>query len=463
MLRLPIHEDARGWFKEAWQRRTMTALGLPDFGPVQHNISYNTARGVTRGIHAEPWDKLVGAVTGRVLGAWVDLREGATFGTTVTVEVDRAVAVFVPRGVGNAFQTLEDGTAYSYLVSEHWRPDAAYLGVDLADPDLGIDWPIPPAQAVISDKDRTQPRLAEVTPISRRTPLVLGAAGRLGRALVAALPGATALTRADLDITDEAALAAYDWSQHDVVVNAAAMTAVDHAETDDGRREAWAANAHAPATLARLALEHRLTLVHYSTDYVYDGRLEEHTEDEGVAPLGVYGQSKAAGDLAVSVAPRHYVLRTSWLVDDGPATGPDGYGEDEGGRSGFVATMTDLARRGASPTVVDDQVGRLTTTTELARATADLLAAEAPFGTYHVTGEEPPRSWAQIARDVFAAEGRDPADVAPVSSAAWAASRPGPVAPRPRHSTLDLARFRRATGSGERRDETGPGPEPLTD
>ncbi|WP_198018376.1 dTDP-4-dehydrorhamnose 3,5-epimerase family protein, partial [Sedimentibacter sp. B4] len=74
-----------GWFKENWQRAKMTALGLPDFGPVQHSIAYNTLAGVTRGFHAEPWDKLVSIAAGRIFGAWVDLRDGDSFGRTVTV------------------------------------------------------------------------------------------------------------------------------------------------------------------------------------------------------------------------------------------------------------------------------------------------------------------------------------------------------------------------------------------
>ena len=111
IVRMPVHGDSRGWFKENWQRAKMTELGLPDFGPVQNNISFNASRGATRGIHAEPWDKYVSVATGRVFGAWVDLREGESFGATVTVEVDESVAVFVPRGVGNSYQALEDGTA----------------------------------------------------------------------------------------------------------------------------------------------------------------------------------------------------------------------------------------------------------------------------------------------------------------------------------------------------------------
>ena len=69
VLRLDVREDSRGWFKENWQREKMTALGLPDFGPVQHNVSFNTARGATRGVHTEPWDKFVSILTGRVFGA----------------------------------------------------------------------------------------------------------------------------------------------------------------------------------------------------------------------------------------------------------------------------------------------------------------------------------------------------------------------------------------------------------
>lgn len=426
VLRLPVHGDARGWFKESWQRAKMTALGLPDFGPVQHNVSYNGAKGVTRGVHAEPWDKLVTVATGRVFGAWVDLRGGANHGTCVTVEIDPGVAVFVPRGVGNSYQSLEDGTAYSYLVNDHWRPGITYPAVDLGDPALGIDWPIPLAQAEISAKDQANPALADAATVPPRRPLVLGAGGQLGRALAAAMPDAVCLTRAELDLADPAALAAHDWSAHDVVVNAAAMTAVDAAETPEGRREAWAVNGHAVAALARVALEHRLTLVHYSSDYVFDGEQTSHTEAEGFAPLGVYGQSKAAGDLAVSVVPRHYLLRTSWVVGDG---------------ANFVATMRDLARRGVSPRVVDDQSGCLTSTEDLAAATVRLLAAQAPFGTYNVTSGGEPRTWAQIAREVFVEEGRDPADVTGVSTAEYVGDRV--VSPRPRHSHLDLTRLRR--------------------
>jgi len=162
---LPVHGDNRGWFKENWQREKMVADGLPDLGPVQNNISYNRTAGTTRGIHAEPWDKYISVATGSVFGAWVDLREGPGFGTVFTTVIDPSVAVFVPRGVGNAFQTLEDSTAYTYLVNAHWSPAAEYTFLNLADETAAIAWPIPLERAELSDKDRAHPRMTEVRPM----------------------------------------------------------------------------------------------------------------------------------------------------------------------------------------------------------------------------------------------------------------------------------------------------------
>lgn len=166
LLDIPVHGDNRGWFKENWQREKMVALGLPDLGPVQNNISFNRNVGTTRGIHAEPWDKFISVATGRVFGAWVDLRAGAGFGRLFTAEIDPATAVFVPRGVGNAFQTLESDTAYTYLVNDHWTPEAEYTFLNLADETTAVPWPIPLEDADVSDKDRGHPRLPDVAPIA---------------------------------------------------------------------------------------------------------------------------------------------------------------------------------------------------------------------------------------------------------------------------------------------------------
>lgn len=430
---LPVYGDNRGWFKENWQREKMLALGLPDFRPVQNNISFNENAGTTRGIHAEPWDKFISVATGRIFGAWVDLREGPSFGTVFTAELDPSQAIFIPRGVGNAFQTLEDNTAYTYLVNDHWSADAQgqYTFLNLADPASAIAWPIPLEQAELSDKDRNHPVLADVTPMPEKKILVLGANGQLGRALRELYADASNVEfagRSEFDLTDAAAFADRNWRGYSAIINAAAYTAVDTAETPEGRRDAWAANVTAVAKLAEVAEAHGITLVHVSSDYVFDGTRTVHTEEEPFSPLGVYGQTKAAGDAVVGAVSRHYIIRTSWVIGAG---------------RNFVDTMASLAQRGISPTVVDDQIGRLSFTADIAAGIRHLLETEADFGTYNLSNTGEPRSWADIARSVFELNGRSAGDVTGVSTAAYFADRA--AAPRPEHSALDLARI---TGIG---------------
>ena len=182
---LPVHGDNRGWFKENWQRAKQTNLGLPDFGPVQNNISYNAKKGVTRGIHAEPWDKYISIAAGSVFGAWVDLRPGESFGQVYTTVLDPSKAIYVPRGVGNSFQALEDGTVYTYLVNAHWSLEQkkTYTFVNLADPDLHIDWPIPLEDSERSEADLHHPMLRDAKPMSPRRTMVTGCNGQLGRAI----------------------------------------------------------------------------------------------------------------------------------------------------------------------------------------------------------------------------------------------------------------------------------------
>lgn len=165
VVKLPVHGDNRGWFKENYQKEKMEALGLPAFEVVQNNFSFNDKRGATRGLHAEPWEKFVSVANGSVFGAWVDLRKGPSFGTTFSIEINPGVAVFVPRGVANGYQTLEDNVTYTYLVNAHWSPEAKYTFVNLFDPEIGIKWPIDQAEAVISDKDAAHPLLKDVIPM----------------------------------------------------------------------------------------------------------------------------------------------------------------------------------------------------------------------------------------------------------------------------------------------------------
>ncbi len=432
LYELPVHGDNRGWFKENWQREKMVALGLPDFRPVQNNISFNEKAGTTRGIHAEPWDKFISVATGRIFGAWVDLREGPSFGAVFTAELDPSQAIFIPRGVGNAFQTLEDNTAYTYLVNDHWSADAQsqYTFLNLADETAAIDWPVPLEQAELSDKDKAHPRLAEVEPMPSRKILVVGADGQLGRALRGLYEGDPSIefaARADFDLSKEESFDGRNWKNYSTIINAAAYTAVDAAESPEGREAAWQVNVSAVARLARTAIEHDLTLVHVSSDYVFDGSRESHDENEPFTPLGVYGQTKAAGDAVVSVVPRHYIVRTSWVIGEG---------------SNFVRTMASLADRGIKPSVVNDQIGRLSFTEDIAAGIRHLLESHARYGAYNLSNDGEPQSWADIAGNVFELRGASGDDVTGVSTEEYFAGKA--AAPRPLKSILDLSKIKDA-------------------
>ncbi|HEX3081867.1 MAG TPA: dTDP-4-dehydrorhamnose 3,5-epimerase [Candidatus Saccharimonadia bacterium] len=160
--------DERGWFQEKFHKAKLVAAGMPEkFQVVQNSLSYNKQAGVTRGFHAEPWDKYISVVKGRVFNAYLDLRKGPGFGKVVTVELDPNKAVFLPQGVANSFQTLEDDTYYLYSVNAHWSAEKydEYLFANLADPAAGVKWPIPLDQAIMSDRDKNHPMVADVKPM----------------------------------------------------------------------------------------------------------------------------------------------------------------------------------------------------------------------------------------------------------------------------------------------------------
>ena len=161
--------DDRGYFQEKYHKAKLAAAGLPtEFQVVQNSLSYNKEAGVTRGLHAEPWDKYISVIMGKVFAAYVDLRQGKTFGQTVTVEIDPNTTVFLPRGVANSFQTLEPNTYYLYSVNEHWCADnyEQYAFINLADQTLDIRWPIKLTEAIISDRDKNHPMLSDVAPVA---------------------------------------------------------------------------------------------------------------------------------------------------------------------------------------------------------------------------------------------------------------------------------------------------------
>lgn len=253
---------------------------------------------------------------------------------------------------------------------------------------------------------------------------IAGANGQLGTALRAKYPDARFANIDELDITKKESVLGYDWSGIKYLLNAAAFTNVDGAETPEGRVGAWKVNATAVGYLAKAAQKHDMTLVHISTDYVFDGIKDNHSEDEDLSPLSVYGASKAAGDVAVSLAPKHYILRTSWVIGEG---------------KNFVRTMIGLGQKGIAPTVVHDQVGRLTFTSELVKAINLLLNNQPEYGTYNVSNGGEAASWADITREIFKDAGFS-LEVTNTTTAEYFAGKEN-IAPRPLKSTLDLSKI----------------------
>ena len=248
--------------------------------------------------------------------------------------------------------------------------------------------------------------------------LVTGAAGMLGTDIVAALAGrdVTALARTDLDITDAAAVA-HAVEGFDVVINTAAYTRVDDAETDEAA--ALALNGTAVGNLATAAATHGATLVHYSTDYVFDGEgTSPYDEYAAIGPRSAYGRTKAHGErLALEAnGDRTHIIRTAWL-----------YGEHG---TSFPATMLRLAGERETLAVVDDQVGQPTWTADLAAQTVALLDSGVPEGIWHGTNSGQ-GSWFDFARAVFENAGLDPERITPTGSSQFV--RP---APRPAYSVL---------------------------
>ncbi len=246
----------------------------------------------------------------------------------------------------------------------------------------------------------------------------------LGSDIVATLRSAgvevTAADRATLDVLDVDAVAAAVRG-HDVVVNCAAWTGVDDAETREA--DAFRLNAVAPSLLAAAARRNGARLVQVSTDYVFDGHASTpYAEDGAVAPRSAYGRTKAAGEwAALAGCPDGIVVRTAWL-----------YGHNG---NCFPRTIARLAAERGGLDVVDDQVGQPTWTKDVARVVLDLVAAEAPAGIYHATSQGT-ATWFGFARAVVAAAGLDPEIVRPVTSEQF--TRP---APRPAYSVLGHDRF----------------------
>ena len=258
--------------------------------------------------------------------------------------------------------------------------------------------------------------------------LLLGKDGQVGYELKALLTGEViALGRSQCDLANVKQLAAVlRDARPQVIVNAAAYTAVDRAESDEAL--AFAVNASAPEVMAAEARKLGAFLVHYSTDYVFDGRKRApYVESDDVNPLQVYGCSKLAGEEAIRGSGcNHLILRSSWVY--------------AGRGKNFVLTMLEKARSGARLRVVDDQWGAPTWARDLAQlTTAVLRLRERPHGTFHAAAGGA-TTWWEFAREILRLAGLQ-AEVERVSTTEYA----NPT-PRPAYSMLDSSLLARSTG-----------------
>lgn len=277
------------------------------------------------------------------------------------------------------------------------------------------------------------------------TILITGKDGQVGTALVPALRDlgrVVAMGRPDCDLANPASLRdAFRAVRPDIVINAAAYTAVDKAESE--RELAQTVNATAPGILAELSKETGAALIHYSTDYVFDGeRVGFYREDDPTNPLSVYGASKRDGEIAIRDAlVQHVILRTSWVFSAHGAN--------------FLKTMLRLARERDALRVVSDQIGAPTSAGTIASVTAELVRSIAadrvssPYGTYHLAAQGE-TSWhgfaafliSQARKTGFPIRVSDDA-ILPIATSEY----PTP-ARRPRNSRLDTGKLRANFGIG---------------
>ncbi len=452
----PRFADLRGFFSETWSQRRYTEYGIP--GPfVQDNHSLSVQRGTIRGLHAQiapsVQGKLVRCVRGAIWDVAVDIRRSSpSYGRHVAAELsaENWHQLWIPGGFLHGFCTLAPDTEVIYKVTADYDRKAE-RGVIWNDPDLALPWPVGAGEALLSDKDRVLPRFADcVEWFLGVTILITGGTGQLASALSAT--GTERVYRVgrpafDFDKPDSVA-SVFDAVRPALVVNAAAYTGVDVAETDAGA--AYRANRDGPAQLARLCAEAGVPLIHVSTDYVFDGlKGAPYVETDPTEPQGIYGASKLAGEGAVlNACSRAIVLRTAWVYS---ATGKN-----------FVRTMLNAARKTDRLRVVADQKGCPTTASDLAEA---ILAVAARIeaegwqdrfgGIFHAAGTGW-TTWHGLAVATFreaARHGLTPPVVEPIATADW----PTPVR-RPPDSRLDCAKL--AAVFGVRlphwRDSVGP-------
>lgn len=297
--------------------------------------------------------------------------------------------MFVPRGVGNAHQVLEDGTTFSYLLGHHWTPRSSERTrtVHPFDPALRIGWPIGPERVVLNHRDAASPLLADAQPMPERRVLVVGTQTPLGHALAAAWPDADGCAESTLL---PGAVDGVDLSGYDVLVNAHGGLGAGQVDEED-EAQAWNRTVATTGRLTELARSHALRYVHVSADCAFADDSTSHPADAGLDLTVARGRAAAVGEALAATVPGALVVRTGWVVDD----------EGLALRAAITA-----ARHGAPVRIPAGAPGRITYATQLAAGIAHLLSVGAE-GAYNLTGDGRAVTPAELVRRVHEILGSD--------------------------------------------------------
>lgn len=421
--------DSRGSFAEVWNQADFEALNLPFLNPKQANVAVSEKKGVTRGLHAEPWDKLIWVTKGKVFCVWLDLREGKSYGRTETKVIQPGTAVWIPRGVANGYQTIENETIYNYLTNGIWRPNTDYLSVNLGSAKR-ISWPISLDRAIVSEKDLGAPFASRETIADNSRFVIFGSDGRLGRALSSSIPNAQKLTGREIRGLSYEELARLV-PRGSFLINCVGMTNVDLAESPEGFRDATAANNFWVSDLASVANETDSTLIHFSSDYVFNGSKDSpYSENDPLLPISKYGLSKALGDYAAQRANKLFLFRISWLLDQE--------------QFDFVPQIVRRLQAGSGLRVVNDQIGRPTFPQDIVEAVDHVAKTSPPYGTYNLTGKGEKTSWLKLALEIATILDLDANLITPVAASEYFQGQEF-YAERPKNSVLDTSKLN-ATG-----------------
>ena len=390
--------DERGYYSSQFVTKELEALGIPN-NRIEQLAQSKSSKGIIRGMHYQEdpccQSKFVKCEQGAVLDVIVDLRKDSpTYKKWISVELtpENGKILYVPRGFAHGFVSLKDETRFEYLVDNHYKPSHEN-GIAWNDPEVNIDWQFEKygiTEPLLSEKDKIRKTVEEIQPnfYMHKRFLVTGCKGQLGYDVVRELNkrgiyDILNLDVDDMDITDrEFVRKTIMEYKPEYVIHCAAYTAVDKAEENE--ELARKINEDGTKNIADACKEIGSKMVYISTDYVFDGTIDEekcYYPGDKPNPKSVYGITKREGELAALENPNTFVIRTAWVF------GVNG--------NNFVKTMLNLSEKYEEIKVVNDQIGSPTYTVDLAKVIVDLINTD-EYGIYHFTNENF-CSWAEFA------------------------------------------------------------------